>query len=353
MPYAQPLSMSAQTAYAQMLDAAHGADLSRSVASLRGSFASKQVKGKPYWYFQWTEVSGRLRQLYIGPDSERVRALIETHAAGGAGQAITALARSALALGNAPVLAKHFKVVQRLSDYGFFRAGGVLIGTHAFLSFGNMLGVRWAGGERTQDVDFAHAGKQLQIALPTNIEIDTHAAIESLQMGLLPIMHMDGGTGATYLDPRDPEFQLDFLTPLHRSGSEPFRHSQLGIKLQPLKFMEYLLQDVQQAVVLNTAGAVLVNVPHPARYALHKLIVAGERPASRIAKSNKDVQQAAALLSVLGEQVRWQVDEAWADLVSRGPGWRTRALRGRDALLRVAPELDAATWLAMPDAGES
>lgn len=345
----QPLSLGAQTAYAQVLDAAHGADIARSVANLRGSFASKQVKGNSYWYFQWTELSGRLRQLYVGPDSERTRALIEAHAAGNA-EAIEALARSALALGNAPVLAKHFKVVQRLSDYGFFRAGGVLVGTHAFLSFGNMLGVRWASGERTQDVDFAHAGKQLQIALPTNIEIDTHAAIESLQMGLLPIEASVGGAGATYLNPRDPEFQLDFLTPLHRGGTEPFLHPQLGISLQPLKFMEYLLQDVQQAVVLNTAGAVLVNVPHPARYALHKLIVAGERPASRIAKSNKDVQQAAALLSILREQAPWQVDEAWSDLVARGPSWRSRVQRGRDVLQRVAPELDAGAWLALPTA---
>src|SRR3546814_13887264 len=95
--------------------------------------------------------------------------------------------------------------------------------------------------------------------------------------------------------------------------------------------MEYLLQDVQQAAVLSAAGSVLVNVPHPARYALHKLIVAGERPASRIAKSNKDVQQAAALLSVLGEPARWQVVEAWRDLVARGPGRSTRAPLGRGA----------------------
>lgn len=346
MVHFQPLSLSAQTAYAQVLDAAHGADIARSVASLRGSFASKQVKGKSYWYFQWTELSGRLRQLYVGPDSDRVRALIEEHAAGGATE-IAALARSALALGNVAVLAKHFRVVQRLSDYGFFRAGGVLVGTHAFLSFGNMLGVRWTSSDRTQDVDFAHAGKQLQIALPANIEIDTHAAIESLQMGLLPIKGSGGGAGATYLNPRDPEFQLDFLSPLHRGGTQPFRHPQLGISLQPLKFMEYLLQDVQQAAVLNAAGVVLTNVPHPARYALHKLIVAGERPASRIAKSNKDVQQTAALLSLLREQAPWQVEEAWSDLVARGPAWRSRVQRGRDALLRVAPELDAGAWLAL------
>lgn len=343
-----PLSATAQTAYAQLLDAVHGAELTRSVANLRGTFASKQVRGRTYWYFQYTEVSGKVRQVYVGPENDRVQALMAAHAAGGATQALEALARSAQALGNTPVLARHFKVVQRLADYGFFRAGGVLIGTHAFLSFGNMLGVRWGDGQRTQDVDFAHAGKQLAIALPTNIQIDTHAAIESLQMGLLPIEHADGGTGATYLDPRDPEFQLDFLTPLHRGGGEPYRHPQLGIRLQPLKFMEYLLQDVQQAALLSASGSVLVSVPHPARYALHKLIVAGERPVSRIAKSNKDIQQAAALLSVLRESVGWQVDEAWNDLIARGPGWRSRVQRGRDALARLAPELGVSDWLRLP-----
>src|SRR3546814_4302155 len=93
-----------------------------------------------------------------------------------------------------------------------------------------MLGVRWAEALRTQDVDFAHAGKALTIALPADIEIDTHAAIESLQMGLLPIEHQDGTTGATYLDPRDPVFRIDFLTLLHRGGSEQFRHRQQGLK---------------------------------------------------------------------------------------------------------------------------
>jgi len=345
-----PLSASAQTAYAQVLDAAHAADLARTVADLPGTFARKRIKGRDYWYYQFLDVSGRKRQVYVGPANERVLALIERRAQGGSAPALQALAQSALALGNAPMLARHFKVVQRLADHGFFRAGGVLVGTHAFLALGNMLGVRWPDGQRTQDVDFAHAGKALTIALPANIEINAHAALESLQMGLLPIEHADGGTGATYLDPRDPEFQIDFLTPLHRGGDEPFRHPQLGIKLQPLKFMEYLLQDVQQAAMLANAGTCVANVPSPARYALHKLIVAGERPASRIAKSNKDVQQAAAVLSVLKDQAPWQVDEAWADLVARGPGWRTRVQRGLAALVRVAPELEAAAWLPLPGA---
>jgi len=167
-----------------------------------------------------------------------------------------------------------------------------------------------------------------------------------LQMGLLPIIHMDGGTGATYLDPRDPEFQLDFLTPLHRGGSEPFRHPQLGIKLQPLKFMEYLLQDVQQAALFTAAGGVsLVNVPHPARYALHKLIIAGEREGAFQAKSNKDLMQAGLLLAALKDIRPWEVEEAWADLLSRGKGWSSRAQRRLVALGRQFPEEHFDEWL--------
>lgn len=336
----EPLSASAQTAYAQLLDAVHSTELARSVANLPGTFARKRVKGRTYWYYQYMEMSGRKRQVYVGPDNERVLSLVEKHASDGAQPAIGRLARSAVALGNTAVTGRHFRIVQRLADYGFFRSGGVLVGTHAFLAYGNMLGVRWKDALRTQDVDFAHAGKALSIALPADLELDIRSAIESLQIGLLPIEHTDGTTGATWLDPNDPEFRIDFLTPLHRGGMEPFRHPQLGIMLQPLKFMEYLLQDVEQAVLPGPSSAVLANVPHPARYALHKLLVAGERPASRAAKSNKDVRQAASLLEVMVEQANaWQVEEAWHDLLQRGPGWRTRALGGRNALARAAPEL--------------
>lgn len=348
MNHYQALSLSAQTAYAQLLDAAQGAEWRRSVASLPGSFASKQVKGRTYWYFQYTEVSGNLRQVYVGPDSERVRALIAQHGQGGPSAALEPLARSAMALGCEPVLSAHYKVIRRLSDYGFSKAGGVLIGTHAFLAFGNMLGVHWGDTSRTQDVDFAHAGKQMAIALPSDIEVDTHGAIESLQMGFLPITNSAGKVGGTYLNNRDPEFQLDFLTPLHRGGSVAYEHAKLKVVLQPLKFMEYALENVQQAVLFCADGAVVANVPHPARYALHKLIVFGERPASRAVKSNKDLRQSAALLAYYRSGSDWDVQEAWADLIRRGPGWVSRVRRGREALSKLAPELEVLSWLKLP-----
>jgi hypothetical protein len=341
------LPLSAQTAYAQLFDVTLASELSRSVANLRGSFARKTVKGRDYWYFQFTDLGGKLRQLYVGPDSEQVRLLV-SESKRTKDEPLAPLARAAIALGCAPVLRRHFGVIRRLSEYGFFRAGGVLVGTHAFLSYGNLLGVRWGDASRTQDVDLAHAGKNVAVALPATLQVDTHGAIESLQLGLLPIGGLSAHSGATYLNPKDPEFRLDFLTTLHRGKDEPFEHPQLRVALQPLKFMEYLLENIGQAAIFCEEGAVAINIPHPARYALHKLLVHGERKASFLQKSQKDLWQAAALLECLRSRRPWEIDEAWADLLGRGPGWVTRAKQGVSALAKAAPELALSEWLRIP-----
>ena len=124
-------------------------------------------------------------------------------------------------------------------------------------------------------------------------------------------------------------------------------HPQLNVPLQPLKFMEFSLQNIQQTVLFDPGNAVLVSVPHPARYALHKLIVYGERTGSFAAKSTKDLHQAASLLAYYREHRPWEIDEAWADLVSRGKGWQRRAMQGVAALDRFYPDIAAGKWLAI------
>lgn len=342
------LTLTAQTAYAQALEAAVVSSHGRTLADLPGSFAAKTVKGHKYWYYQYTEPSGKLRQAFVGPDNDAVRNLIERKTGSSAATPLGPLVRSAVALGCAEALPRHMKVLARLADYGFFRAGGVLVGTHAFLAYGNMLGVRWGDAVRTQDIDFAHAGKSLSIALPHDFHIDTVQAIRSLDLGLLPAGQLSGKAGATYLNPREPDFRLDFLTTLHRGGDKPFRHPQLGIALQPLEFMEFSLENVQQAVLFAGDRCVVVSVPQPARFALHKLIVYGARQGAFAAKSGKDLAQAAALLSLLKERRPWEVEEAWADLVSRGKGWRTRVARGHAALAKLSPDIDLPVWLRLP-----
>lgn len=67
------LPLTAQTTYAQLLDSALSRDHLRSVADLPGSFAAKLVREHRYWYFQYAEPSGKLRQAYVGPDNEAIR----------------------------------------------------------------------------------------------------------------------------------------------------------------------------------------------------------------------------------------------------------------------------------------
>jgi len=339
------LPVNAQTAYAQLLDVALSTEHFRSVADLPGSFSSKTVKGHRYWYFQYTEPSGKLKQVFVGPDSEAVKSLMAKKNDEAISRQLQPLSASAVALGCAELLPKHLRVILRLAEYGFFRAGGILIGTHAFQAYGNLLGVQWGDASRTQDIDFAHAGKSISLALPSNIEVNTHDAINSLEMGLLPISGLSNKTGATYLSPKDASFRLDFLTTLHRGHEEPYQHPKLNVSLQPLKFMEFSLEQIQQAVMLNHEGAVVVNIPHPARYALHKLIVFGEREGAFVAKSSKDLLQSASLLSLLKDRRPWEVEAAWADMKGRGKGWRTRVDRGINALDLRYPELNIKDWL--------
>lgn len=333
------LPASAQTAYAQLLDASLAAEHLRSVADLSGSFNAKTVKGRRYWYYQWTQPSGVLTQQYVGPDGEAVRRLIDRARQPGALASLEPLVRSAHALGCATLIPKHERVLRRLAEYGLFRAGGLLVGTHAFLAHGNMLGVRWSRLDLTQDIDFAHAGRSLSLALPGNLEVKTADAIHSLELGFLPVRSLAGKSGATYLNPREPEFRLDFLTARHRGGDEPFFHPQLNVMLQPLPYMELSLESVEQAVVFSREKAVVVNVPDPARFALHKLIIYGERSASYRTKASKDLAQAASLLAYLWEHRRAALEDAVADVRSRGPHWRSRLKQGAEAVLARFPEL--------------
>ncbi len=342
------LSLTAQTTYAETLEAVQAQTMMRNVSHLNGSFASKQVKGSTYWYFQFRDIGGGVRQIYIGPDSERIQRLIK-EAKTPATSHTDSLARAAFELGCAGVLPKHFSIIRRIAEYGFFKAGGVLIGTHAFIAMGNLLGVSWADGSRTHDVDFAHAGKSISIGMPADINVVTNATMDSLEMGLIPIQSFKGGAGATYLNPAEPELRLDFLSPAgSRSGDDAFNFKKLNIALQPLKFMEFSLESTTQAALLSRDGALLVNIPSPIRYGLHKLLVYGQRSEAFRTKSTKDILQSAALISYYARNDPASLKHAYRDLMERGPGWRKRAKEGIVALMK----LDSGFGKLLPDAAK-
>ncbi len=140
---------SAQTAYAELFAQTQAFELGNALAGLVGAFHKRTLKGRQYWYFAYRDMDQKGRMAYVGPDNERVRALVLRFEQTKQEKPLAPPARMAIAAGCTPAAPKHFRIIKRLAEYGFFRAGGILIGTHAFLALGNMLGVRWRDGAAT------------------------------------------------------------------------------------------------------------------------------------------------------------------------------------------------------------
>ena len=320
------LPVSAQTSYAELQELAQIAEAARSPAFLTGKIAWKTVKGSRYAYWAFKEIDGRKREYYLGPESPTIASIERAREQGAPSlDAVSRQAAAAVAQGCAPMPPKHFRIVKRLADYQFFRAGGLMIGTHAFAAMGNLLGVAWGSGTRTLDLDFAHAGPSgnVDVALPADLDANAHDALTSLEMGFLPALGGSKGLASQYVSEKESELRVDFLTPARRSHHD-VQAKALGIALTPLKFLDYLIERPSQAVVLDRADAALVNLPDPARYGLHKLIVAHERGA-RHPKFGKDILQALALIEWHLERARTSLEDAWDDLARRGSGWTKRA----------------------------
>jgi hypothetical protein len=328
------LPVAAQTAYAELQELVQVAETMRSPASLIGTVGWKTIKGRRYAYWQFKEIDGRKREYYLGPEGAAIDAI--ENARGIPAPAFDAVARqasAAFAQGNALTPAKHFRIVKRFADYQFFRAGGLLVGTQAFIAMGNQLGVVWGSGARTLDLDFAHAGAggNVAVALPANLKADVDDALKSLEMGFLPALGGSRGFASNYVSEKEPDLRIDFLT-AKRRGSKDVVMPDIGVALTPLKFLDYLLERPGQAVLLDRADACLVNLPDPARYGLHKLLVAAER-GPRHAKYSKDILQAMSLVEWHLQRAPSVLREAWDDLAGHGPGWVRRARQS----LRAVP----------------
>jgi hypothetical protein len=332
------LSAAAQAAYANAATAAFVLDANRTAAHAAGTFSSKLINRVRYWYHGHRTADGKIIQIYLGKSSPELDALIEQRNDPQAKAAIAharRLSDAAIALGCASIIPAHAIVIDRLAAHGFFRAGGILVGTHAFIAYQNRLSVTWDGGASTTDLDFAHVGRNLSIALPADAHMDTHSAIDSLNMGFVPNTHR-----TTYTKADQKDFELDFITSRGRSD-KPVHLAALNVTLQPLRFMEYGMENTIPSVLLTGRGPIVVNLPDPARYAVHKLIVCAERPERMRIKSRKDLLQASSLIELLQAQDPQALANAWADAVGRGPGWKRRLAEGLAQLKQLHPTLDA------------
>lgn len=336
-----PLSTAAQTAYASLSSASRLEDV-RTVAAVPGSFSKKVIKEKAYWYYQTPDMTGKQMQMFLGSASDELTALIALHRSGDANKVhLRQLTRQAIAAGCPTIVPSHAKIIERLSDAGFFRAGGILVGTHVYMAYQNYLGVRWQSAAQTLGLDFAHAGHNVTVAIPSDVTMDMGSEIDALKMGFVPVKSL-----TSYIKSDEQDLQIDFVTCRHRGGDTPVLIKALNATMQPLKFMEFSMEAPIQVTLLAQRGPITVNAPPPEKYALHKLLVFGERPQNMRVKASKDLDQAASLIAYLTEHDAELLGETWQQLLARGPGWRRRAIEGLTAMKVRYPDVDTSVLAA-------
>ena len=325
------LPETAQLLYAELLDQVRAAE-NNLYLPIGGSFVSKTIGTGKYWYLQRDEKGSRT-QTYLGPETPELLQQIRT-----AKEQQVDLKRrrqlvSMLIAGGAASESSRFTAVLEVLAQSFvFRLGGVLVGTHAFVCYANMLGVHFEGETlRTADIDVAENAK-ISVAVAREGSLDILDRLKSIEPRFSAVPELDPRDPSTSLKVRGSDLRVDFLTTTRRGvTTRPVPLPHLKVAAQPLEGLDYLIEKTAKAVVVG-GGGILVNVPLPARYGLHKLWVAKNRPVTEQTKARKDQAQARQVIEVLLADRPDDVQEAVVALKSRPKMWK-----------RVQKEIDVLT----------
>ncbi|EFO34015.1 conserved hypothetical protein [Roseibium sp. TrichSKD4] len=297
-----------------------------SVSGLRGTPRQKTVGAKTYWYDHF-RVGNRTIDRYIGEDAPELRGRLERQAeiAKAAKQAERERARLMRVLRAEGYLFADVgsgQVVAAMAKAGVFRLGGTIVGTHAFRCYEGELGVRISFDQSaaTDDIDIA-SFERLSLALADTVEPPLAETFSELQFDPLPALE----SGKTWRwRHTNRQTLVEFLTPSFEEDEAIRDLPSLGVNAQSLHFLNYLIAEPIRVPFLYRSG-VLVQIPRPERYAIHKLIIADRRQGGPDAiKAHKDRAQAAFLIKALTETRPEDLAEAYQVALEAGPAWRQR-----------------------------
>ena len=291
----------------------------------RGKPFRVERNGKAYWY-EGYRLGSDIVKTYIGEDTPELRAIL-SQAASGAEQRQNGerhrarLIRLLRAEGFLNVHQGAASLLFALAKIGAFRLGGTIVGTQAFRLYEGELGISYGFDQtaQTNDIDIA-SFERLSLAL--NDEVTE--PLEKILAGFAfaPVPSLEKNKVWRWRQTRN-ELLVEFLTPSF-DGSESLKPlAALGVYAQSLHYLNFLIADPIWAAIPYRYG-VLVQIPRPERFAIHKLIVANRRREDDAIKARKDREQAALLIAVLAEDRPADLAAAYEDAAARGPRWRER-----------------------------
>lgn len=343
-----PLSMTAQAAWQDLRRLLIDAETD----DLRGAPKEKSKDGRIYWYDQY-RVGDAVIDRYIGPDTpdrraamEAYRALRETRASRNRERSrlVSLMKAEGMTL---PDLATG-QLMSALARVGVFRLGGTLVGTHAYRLFEGVIGVRYGSdlSAVTQDIDIA-SFRGLSLALAAQGEaVDPALQDTFAELDFKPVPALENGRVWRWEQSRQKSL-VEFLTPSFEDDERLQDLPALGVSAQSLHFLNYLIRDPIRVPVLYRQG-VLVQVPRPERYAIHKLIVAvRRRDGEETGKARKDRAQADMLIRHFAAEDPYPLVDAYREACATGASWRRKI----DESLSRLPEAKAALASAEAEVG--
>ena len=319
----EPISHSraAQVAYQDLLRM----HLDEAASEIIGSIEERRRNGRTYLYDRF-RIGTEMKSRYLGEDSPDLRDRLARAAdlkaeAQERKKRMSRLARVLRAEGMIGTDRETGSLLLAFARAGVFRLGGTLIGTGAYGLYQGELGVRFDSDElaQTGDIDFA-SFERLSVALGDRVEEEPGEILRSMKFEAVPGVYdrqiwkwrQSGG-----------EAMVEFLTTAFGDeGIKPL--PALGVSAQALNYLNFLIAEPIHALALYRSG-VLVQIPRPERFAIHKLIVASRRHGGPDeAKARKDRAQAEFLIRILAEDRPDDLAEAYDHALSQGPRWRER-----------------------------
>ena len=309
----EQIPLAVQTVYAELLEQC------RSDSGVTGSLYERTTKGVTYAYLK-TQVGEKRIDTYVGKLTEDTT-VAALRAIKNANQSLRGRRQLVQMLKqNLPSPHASLANVLDVLRWGGLAADAIVVGTNAYACYPALVGYKLdAASMGTEDVDIAtlnlavrpmRDGQNFEQLL--QLADASFKALPSLSKKAFP-SSFRAANG----------FRVDLLTQQRSSRGEssvPLPNLQAGAT--PLQHLGWLIHEPAKAVLLWGAG-VPIQVPQPARYAVHKLIVSQKRNPSERLKRRKDLVQAKSLIDVLLKSDPTSLFDAYESACAQGKtGWK-------------------------------
>lgn len=281
--------------------------------------------GTEYWAREFNRPDGRKADEHIGTVAavapaqlDRIRGEMEL------AKALVSESSALRLFGYQRVERKVAAVLGALFSHGLFSAGLTLVGSHAYESLVNELGIAVR-----KEVEMA-GNRALQLALPGGVDFQRILADSGLEFVPVPGMPSRQPSGSFKLPGADA-LSVDMLVPGKTLG-KVVSLAELRTHAQEVPLLGFLLEGSIETIALGPNHVVPVRVPAPERFVVHKLMSSQARKTER-AKTRKDLDQAAALAAVLTEDSPGMLEDAFRAFPAAGRGTAKRGAAAAAMLL--------------------